>query len=377
MRVLHVMEATIGGTRRHIRDVAAGQLRRGLEVHVAASTQRQPEFESDLALLERSGAHVLRLPMVRAIAPPLDLAHCRALARYLERTRPDVVHTHSSKAGVLGRAASIATGIGVRVHTPHTFAFLFDAMFSPGRRRLFREIETHLAGETHALIAVSESEASTFARSGVVAAERIRIVPNGIDPAPWEAAAPIPRAALGLFDDAPLAAVVGLLNVAKGQDIALEALALRGLERLQLAFAGHGELAAELEERARRLALGSRVRFLGFRDDVPALLAAADFALVPSRWEGMPYVVLESMAAGRPVVATPVDGARDLIGEADNGFLARDFSPEGVADAVRAMLASTREECRTMSRRGREHLRARHTAETMVDGLIAVYRELA
>jgi glycosyltransferase involved in cell wall biosynthesis len=371
------MEATIGGTRRHIRDVARGQLRRGLEVHVAASTERQREFEGDLAELEREGAHVLRLPMLRAIAPTSDLAHCRALALYLERTRPDVVHTHSSKAGVLGRAASIATGIGKRVHTPHTFAFLFDAMFSPGRRRLFREIETHLSGETHALIAVSESEAATFARSGVVAEEKIRIVPNGIDPAPWESARPVARAELGLGDDAPLAAVVGLLNVAKGQDIALEALALRGLERLQVFFAGHGELAAALEERARTLALGPRVRFLGFRDDVPALIAAAEFVLVPSRWEGMPYVVLESMAAGRPVVATPVDGARDLIGEADNGFLARDFTPEGVADAVRAMLACSREERRGMSRRGREHLLAGHTADRMVDGLVEVYRELA
>jgi glycosyltransferase involved in cell wall biosynthesis len=371
------MEATIGGTRRHIRDVAGGQLRRGLEVHVAASTERQREFEGDLVELEREGACVMRLPMLRAISPPVDLAHCRALARHLERTRPDVVHTHSSKAGVLGRAASIATGIGARVHTPHTFAFLFDAMFSAGRRRLFRDIETHLAGETQALIAVSESEAATFARSGVVAKERIRVVPNGIDPSPWERAQPIPRAELGLRDDAPLAAVVGLLNVAKGQDIALEALALRGLERLQLVFAGHGELAGELEERARRLDLGARVRFLGFRDDVPALLAAADFALVPSRWEGMPYVVLESMACSRPVVATPVDGARDLIAEADNGYLARDFTPEGVADAVRAMLASSREERRAMSRRGREQLLARHTADAMVDGLVDVYRELA
>src|SRR5262245_56204586 len=101
------MEATIGGTRRHIRDVARGQARRGLDVHLAVSTLRQPDFEADLRELERDGCHVTRVPMVRAIRPPADAAHWRALARHMERIRPDVVHTHSSKAGALGRAASI------------------------------------------------------------------------------------------------------------------------------------------------------------------------------------------------------------------------------------------------------------------------------
>lgn len=376
MRVLHVMEATIGGTRRHLCDVARGQLARGLEVHLAVSALRQKDFEVDLAALEEAGACVYRLDMVRSVSPRLDFAHWRWLARHMETTRPDIVHTHSSKAGALGRAASIATGIGARVHTPHTFAFLFDAMFGRAARALYREIEQSLAAHTQAVIAVSPSEAATFAASGVVEVARVHVVQNGIDPAPWLAANPLARTALARDPAAPLAVVVGLLNVAKGQDLALALLAEPGLERLQLAIVGHGEQREALEEQARQLGVESRVRFLGFRSDVPSILAAADFVLVPSRWEGLPYIVLEALAAARPVVATPVDGSRDLIAPGVNGFLARAVSVSALAEACRALLALTPDARSALGRAGRDRLLRGHSAEHMVDGLIAVYREV-
>jgi len=377
MRVLHVMESTIGGTRRHLVDLAAGQRARGLDVNLAVSSLRQASFEGDLGRLEAAGCGVLRLPMVREISPGRDLAHLAALSRHLEKLRPDVVHTHSSKGGALGRLASIASGIGVRVHTPHTFAFLFDAMFPAWKRSLFRDLETALAGYTQRLIAVSASEAATIERSGVASAERIRVVANGPDPAAWLAARPAPRAGLGLPPDAPVAAVLGLYNVAKGQDLAVEMLALPGLERLHLLLAGEGEMQAELGERAARLGVGDRVVVLGFRDDAPALVAAADFTLVPSRWEGMPYIALESMAAARPVVATPVDGARDLVEPGRTGFLASAISAESLADAVRSLLALPPAERRAMGERGRARMLARFTADRMVEGVLEVYREVA
>src|SRR5437773_1816714 len=294
------MECTIGGTRRHIVDVTSGERELGFDVHLVAASLRAPDFERDLERLEHVGVHVTRLPMVRAIRPRQDLAHLSFLRAHLVQLRPDVVHTHSSKAGVLGRLASMQTGIGARVHTPHTFAFLFGAEFSRPKRALFRAIEKGLGAETQALVAVSPSEARTFVESGVVESARIRVVPNGIDPAPWLSARPIARSELGLRDDRPLAAVVGLLNVAKGQDIALDVLVEPGLESLQLVVAGNGEMERSLKERAARLRVEDRVRFVGFRQDVPRLLAASDLLLLPSRWEGMPYIALEAMASGLP-----------------------------------------------------------------------------
>jgi glycosyltransferase involved in cell wall biosynthesis len=370
------MECTIGGTRRHLVDVALGQKALGLDVHVTASTLRQPDFETDLARLEQHGIVVTRLPMLRAISPLEDARHLAALRRQLERTRPDVVHTHASKAGVLGRLASVQTDVGRRVHTPHTFAFLFEAEFSRPARALFRSIERALSGHTHAVVAVSPSEARTFRAAGVVDAERVRVVQNGIDARPWIGAQAIARSELGLGAEDVLVLVVGLLNVAKGQDLALQALARPGLDDVHVALAGHGAREDELRALAARLRLESRVHFLGFRGDVPRLVAACDFLLLPSRWEGMPYVVLEAMAGARAVVSTPVDGAVDLVDEGRTGFVARAIEPEAIAEALRAMTALTARERARMGELGRQRLLERHSLDAMVQGLVEVYESV-
>ncbi|MCP3917118.1 MAG: glycosyltransferase family 4 protein [bacterium] len=376
MRVLHVMEATIGGTRRHIVDVARGQLREGVSVHLAVSTLRDPGFPADLEALEAEGVHVERIPMVRAVRPATDWRHYRRLVHLIRELRPDIVHTHSSKAGVLGRRASIAAGIGARVHTPHTFAFLFEALFGRVKRGVYRELERHLARRTERLIAVSETEAESFRASGVVAAERVRVVPNAIDASRFQGAAPIELAELGLDPARPTTAVIGLVYAAKGQDLALDALARAGCEDLQLLVVGPGDT-AELEARARALGVVDRVRFTGPREDVPSVLAALDFLLLPSRWEGMPYIVLEAMASGLPVVATPVDGARELVREGSSGFLASAIETDAVHAALVRACAASSEERVALGAAGRARVLADFSLERMVRGLLDVYAEIA
>ncbi|MBK7642036.1 MAG: glycosyltransferase family 4 protein [Planctomycetes bacterium] len=377
MRVLHVMEATIGGTRRHLSDLALGERGAGLDVHVAAASLRVPDFERDLERLEREGVGVTRIPMRREVAPALDRRHAAELRALLERLRPDVVHTHSSKAGALGRWASLRSGIGARVHTPHTFAFLFASMFGPGKRALYRGVEGWLGARTQRLIAVSQDEARTIRAAGVVAAEKLRVVENGIDPRPYAAARALARASLGFSEGAPLLLTAGLLNIAKGQDLLVEALAQPGLEHVQLALAGEGELRPALEARIAALGLGARVRLLGFRADMPALLATCDAYVLPSRWEGMPYVLLEALSACKPIVATPVDGARELVESGACGVLAQGMAPAQIAQALRTLLAQRAPERERLGRAGAELVARRYTAERMVESTIAVYRELA
>lgn len=374
MHIAHVMEATIGGTRRHLVDVAHAQLLRGDTVSLLVSTLRDPGFAADLVALEAAGATVRRIPMVRAIRPARDLVHLRRIKAALRELRPDVVHTHSSKAGVLGRRASLSTGIGARVHTPHTFAFLFGAMFGRAKRAVFRSIERSLASSTHRLVAVSESEAATIAASGVVDPGRLCTVPNGIDPARVEGAEPANLAGFGLDAARPVAAVVGLLYSAKGQDLALEALAEEGLEGLQLLFVGPGDQ-GPLLELAARLGVQRRVAFTGPRDDVPSILAASDFLVLPSRWEGMPYVVLEAMAASRAVVSTPVDGARDLVEDDVTGFLASGVSGAALAAAMRRAVLAGSGRRERLGAAGRARLDGAHDVSTMAERLDAVYRE--
>lgn len=375
-RVLHVMECTIGGTRRHLGDVARGLAGRGWDVHVAVSAERQASFREDLLLLEEQGVVVHELPMQRAIRPGLDARHAWTLRKLMRHLAPSLVHTHSSKAGALGRTAGRLAGVPRLVHTPHTLAFLFEEMFSAAKRELYFRIERRLARATDRMIAVSESEARTFRTSGVVDPERVRVVPNGVDPAPFEGAEPHPLESLGLEPGRVTLGVVGLLNAAKGHDLALAALAEAGNERAQLFFAGHGPLEAELRAQAEALGVASRVAFLGFREDVPRLFATADALLLPSRWEGMPYVVLEAMAAGLPVLATPVDGALDLVVEGETGWLAEAISAQAVAAGLRRVLQLDGGARAALGAAGRARLLERYTEERMIDGLEAVYAEL-
>jgi glycosyltransferase involved in cell wall biosynthesis len=366
------MECTIGGTRRHLVDVARGQHRAGLDVHLVASTLRDPGFPQDLDALEAEGVGVTRLDMVRQVSPRIDRAHARRIEDLLRDLRPDVVHTHSSKAGVLGRHASLRSGIGLRVHTPHTFAFLFSALFGPVKRRLYRAVERHYSSRTGRLIAVSPSEAETFRSCGVVPHDRIRVVPNGIDPARFEGAPAADLAALGLDPSRPVAAVVGLLYAAKGQDLALRAAA--AVPDLQLLLVGPGD-PSPLTDLARELGVQDRVVLTGPRDDVPSLLAAVDLLLLPSRWEGMPYIVLEAMAAGLPVVAHPVDGALDLVEHGVTGYLTGAVGTEQLGAGLVAMLERSDQDRAALGAAGRVRVRAEYTIERMISGLSAVYEE--
>lgn len=375
LRVLHVMESTIGGTRRHLVDAALGQAAAGLDVHVIASCERHTEFREDMERMRAAGVGAHELAMVRSLRPLVDYGHLRAVEGYLRAILPDVVHTHSSKGGVLGRVASTRTGVGARVHTPHTFAFLFSHMFGPGKRRLFRAIEARLAKRTHLIVAVGRGEAETMRDSGVVDEERVRVVPNGIDPAPFESAEPLSRSELGARPDELLLGTIGLLNVAKGQDVAVRALARAREKKVRLLLVGHGETEEPLRELARQEGVADRVAFLGWRRDVPRILRSLDALVLPSRWEGLPYVVLEAMASGRPVLASRVDGARDLVGDGRGGFTFDVESVDGLAAAIDRIARLTPDERERLGAAGRDELERSHTRTTMVAGLTAVYRE--
>lgn len=331
----------------------------------------------DMQELAASGVEVRELPMLRAIRPHVDFGHLLALRRILRELEPDVVHTHSSKAGVLGRLASRSTGIGARVHTPHTFAFLFGAMFGSRSRAVFRAVEWALASSTDRFVAVSQDEAATFESAGFIPRAKVRVVPNGVDLERWSSATPLERSELGAPAAAPCVAVVGLLNIAKGQDLAIRALASRGLEELHLLVVGHGELRGNYEALAKTLGVSARTHFLGWRDDTPRILRAVDALLLPSRWEGMPYIVLEAMAASLPVVATRVDGARGVLEEARCGVLCDVGSVESIAEGLGRLLALDASGRAELAARGRAAVEARYTLDHMVDGLVAVYRELA
>ncbi len=373
-RVLQVMECTIGGTRRHLGDITRGLLERGWDVHLAVSAERTPGFREDLTELAALGARVHEVPMVREVNPRKDRAHTHDLVRLIREVAPDLVHTHSSKAGALGRRAAHEAGLEAVVHTPHTYSFLFGEMFGPLKRWLFKALERRLSRLARLVVAVSEGEAGTMRSSGVVSPEKVRVVANGIDPKPYELATP--SRPEDSKEGATRVLVCGLLNVAKGQDLAISALKHPGCAAVELWVVGDGEERGALERLASSLGVADRVKLLGHRRDVPRLMKAADILLLPSRWEGMPYVVLEAASAGLPVVGTPVDGAREFLAEGERGWVATGADEAAIGEALASAVQAGLQVRKQRARRAQAWVLERHAVDRMMDDLEAVYEEL-
>lgn len=380
IRVAQVMECTVGGTRRHINELCAGLAAAGgFGVTLFASAERDPTFRRDLEALAARGVDVVEVPMVRPIRPAVDAPQQWRLIRAFRRGRFHVIHTHSSKAGALGRtAALLSRSRAALVHTPHTFAFNFTEQFSPRKRRFFLGVERLLGRATARMVHVSESERTEALGFGIMPRERTVVIPNGIDPAPYAAAdGTALRRELGIPERGLLVGAVGLLNEAKGH-AHLVAAAGRVLERVpdaRFAIAGEGPLRGALEAQIARAGLGERVRLLGYRTDVPELLAALDVLAMPSLWEGLPYVVLEAMAAGLPVVATDVNGCRDVVVAGATGELVAPADPAALAEALSRVLADGELRLR-FGRAGRARVAREFSLDAMLQHYVALYRSL-
>lgn len=314
-RVLMVVESSSGGTGRHVIDLCQGLAARGCEVHLLFSTGRV-----DRLFLERLGALegvcCTPLPMRTSIHPS-DLRAVWAVRRYLYEFGPfDVVHGHSSKGGAVARLAAV----GTRADAFYTLHGLI--MMDPGlgrlRRLFYQLIELALSLRTRHIIAVSPEERRAAVRLGL-GRSRVVLVPNGVGPselAPRHEA----RRAIGAGDGEFVIGFVGRFVSQKAADVLLRAMrpVAAALPGARLAMVGAGPLEAELRGLSEHVGVADKTRWLGERD-ARALMAGFDVFAMPSCKEGLPYVVLEAMSAGLPVVATDTAGAESLVEPGVNG----------------------------------------------------------
>lgn len=299
--ILHVSQPTEGGVCRCVRELVADQLGRGWEVAVAS-----PGGELGEAVVALGAEH---LDWQAGSSPGRSsVGETRRLRRILDERAPTLVHLHSSKPGLAGRLA--LRGSVPTVFQPHGWSFY---PLSGLMRRAAIAWERAGARWAHALACVSESERRRGEAVGIRA--RWEIVPNGVDVRSLLPASDQDRAAARReldLPDGPLVVCLGRICRAKGQDQLVEAWP-RVLERVPdatLALVGGGP---DLEQ-VRSLP-AERVLFAGERTDAPAWLAAADVVAAPSRWEGMSFAMLETMASARSLVITDVPGARDALGD--------------------------------------------------------------
>lgn len=271
----------------------------------------------------------------RSVRPFDDLRAFWFLCKEFRRFRPDIVDTHTAKAGVLGRLAARVTG-GRRVQVVHTFhGHLLNGYFRPGIRTAVVWVERLLARMSNRLVSVGASVRDELLAAGIGRRDQYQVVP----PAVPVLSAPIDRAparaALQLDSDRPIVAFVGRLTHIKRPDRLIEAMSLvcAELPDAQLVIAGDGDLFEDTKAQAR--SLGDQVLFLGFRSDVQTILAAADVVVLTSDNEGMPVSLIEAAACGRACVTTDVGSAKEVVLDHVTGLVVE----KDAAAVARALLA--------------------------------------
>jgi glycosyltransferase involved in cell wall biosynthesis len=342
IRVLQILEATTGGTRRHLVDLARHLDPTRFELHLAVSTRRDPDFLDDLRLLRERGLEATVVPMLRAIRPWHDLPAFLRLRRLIAALRPDIVHTHSSKAGFLGRLAARQVGTPAVVHTPHVFPF--QMAVSPALQALYRVLERRAARWADRIACVCEQERREALRLRIAAPDRLVVIPNGVE-APIEPPTPADRLtqrrALGLAPDGLVVGMVARFTRQKGHADLLAALpaVFRREPGARVVLVGDGELRAALERDIAARGFRGQVTIVGAREDAARCYPAFDVTALPSLWEGMPYALLDAMAHGSAIVATTVGGVPEAIKDGQSGLLVPPSAPDRLADALTALLA--------------------------------------
>jgi glycosyltransferase involved in cell wall biosynthesis len=323
-----------------------------------------------------AGLEVITEPALRMpIDPRSDLRALRALTGLLRRGGFDVAHTHTAKAGTLGRLAARHAGVPRIVHTYHGFPF--HEFQSRGRRGTYVAIERRLGRITDVALCVGTGVSVEAIRRGLIAPDRVRtigvaveaMVPSARTPGARDRA----RRALGLPTDATVVGAVGRLTYQKAPEDFLAALRQLGRPGVIGVWVGGGELADHVGRLASRQP-GPRVVLAGERTDVPEILPAFDVFALPSRYEGLPTAIVEAMACGVPVVATAVNAVSDVVVPGETGLLVPPQRPDLMAGAV-AYLLDRPEVAARLAGTARARLGDRFGAPALRDALTAAYAD--
>lgn len=327
---------------------------------------------------ENRGVQVRRIPsLIRRIHPLLDMSAFLVLLALMMREKPTIVHTHTSKAGILGRAAARLARVPIVIQTPH--GHVFYGHFGRGLSKLFLGLERLTARYTHAVVALTRSEHRDYLNYGVAGPEKLVTIHSGVDIERFGRRSPDAAAkkkALGLNPDCALVGTVGWLLPVKGPHHLLRAMAavLQQGHDAQLAFVGKGDMESALRSEARISGLAERVHFIGWRRDIADILPLFDVFVLPSLNEGMGRVLVEAMAAGRPVVGSRTGGIPDLVRDGENGLLVSVGNVNELADAIGRLLTDP-QWAMSLGQQGSRDCR-RFSLESMVAKIDHLYRDL-
>jgi glycosyltransferase involved in cell wall biosynthesis len=322
---------------------------------------------------------IVNLDVIRRATRPLwDLRAVLRLTRFLRSHPYTIVHTHTSKGGLVGRLAAALAGIPVIVHTVHGFAF--HEMSSFAARLLYSTIERLSAHWCDGIACVSRFHRDWASQLGIGRPGQVLAIPNGLAPdrVQIKTSRAETRATLGLAPAEWSILATGRLAEQKGFAYLIRAAAIlrdRLARPFHVLIAGEGELRGPLEELTRALGLSRQVTFLGFRRDVGDLLAAADLVVLPSLWEGLSIALLEAMAAGKPIVTTRIGSNLEVIIDEESGLLVDPADAEQLAQAI-IRCVSDPTLCESLGKKAAQRFSAEYTHQQMLESYMNLYREL-
>lgn len=382
IRITQVLEATGGGTRRHLRDLVANLPRDSFAISVICSEGRDSDFNDDVRWMTDRGIEVRVVPMARSLSPFRDTRTMLMLRRALGELDPDIVHTHSTKAGITGRYAAKKCGIRRTVHTPHCWPFEFAAPVPV--RWLAIRLERYLATITAKIVCVCDSERRAALDNRIAPHSKLVTVCNGIDSkatlsdlpcAPTGSGSSVFQHLNAAGPDIVTIAVVGRMCRQKGQLWFLEAVAplVRERQDVRLVLVGDGPDRPRIEQTCERLKLSGRCMITGWLPQPNRFFDLFSIVVLPSLWEALPYVLLDAMVRKKAIVASDVGGMRELL-EEGGGLLVAPGDAVALSEALTGLIEN-RSQREQLGRRAVQQV-GKCTIEAMVSGLSSVYMSL-
>ncbi len=309
---------------------------------------------------------------------PRDVKALAKLFRLIRQERPHIVHTHTAKAGFVGRLAARLAGVPIILHTYH--GHVLHGYYSPLKTWALRRMEQVLGYFTDCVIAVSKQVKQDLVSYGVASPEKIAVIPLGFDLESFLSCQIYRgelRRELGLSDTFKLVGIVGRIFPIKNHRLFLDAAArvLAGEPAACFIIVGDGVLRSEMERHAGELGIADKVIFTGWRRDLPRIYADLNALVVSSDNEGTPVSVIEAMASGVPVVGTKVGGVPDLITDGETGYLVPPRDPDGLANAILRLIRDS-ETTSLMSRAARSMVIQRYTVRRLISDMEGLYQNL-
>ena len=383
VKILRVIaRLNMGGPALHVAYLTAGLQERGYDTTLAAGSLARGE-DSMAFVADKLGVEVVRIDELgREISPLRDFVATIRLARLIRRERPQILHTHTAKAGTVGRVAALLAGSRRPPIVVHTFhGHVLRGYFGPVRSLFFRLLERGLASVTTALVAVSPQVRDDLVALRVAPRERFVVIRLGIEldqrVSPEQDGRLESRRYLGIQADRFTVGWIGRMTAVKRTDdvlVAFKRLRDSGVDAC-LCMVGDGPDRMQLERRAHELGVIRDTVFLGYQEDVAPYYAAFDALVLPSGNEGTPVSAIEALAAGRPVVATRVGGVPDVIRDGKDGFLVEAGATDDLADRLERLARDPALRER-MGEEGRARVLPRYAVDRLVDDVDRLYRSL-